>query len=133
MVISYVLFLINLLILLYLPEEVSLSWIILPYVINGMAYSIYSPIIWSIIKFEIDERFIGMAFGIVFSIYNVLYIIELHIYGMIVDKYEGKRMGYYYAQLYLTITIGAGLILKIIFYFANSNTKKEDLSIITNN
>lgn len=123
MVISYSLFLINLLILLYLPEEVNLTWIVLPYIINGIAYSIYSPIIWSIIKFEIDERFIGIAFGIVFSIYNFLYIIELHIYGVIVDKYEGKRMGYYYAQLYLTITIGVGLILKIIFYFTNSKTK----------
>lgn len=69
-------------------------YLYIPFFLHGLAYSIYSPIIFSIFKYEVDEKYIGTAFGIVFSLYNLIYIFYLYTYGAIVDKYEGKREGY---------------------------------------
>jgi len=69
-------------------------WLYLPFFLHGLAYSMYSPIVFSIFKYEVDEKFIGTAFGIVFSLYNMIYVFYLYTYGWIVDKYNGKREGF---------------------------------------
>lgn len=43
--------------------------------ILAVSYSLFSPILWACIKFEVLEDNLGTAYGIVFSIYNLLYVI----------------------------------------------------------
>jgi len=84
------------LILLY-PPYININYVIIPFVFNAMAYSIYSPIIWSIVKYEVPEDMIGTVFGIVFSTYNLIGFIPLVIYGAIVDEYNQTREGFFRA------------------------------------
>lgn len=97
MLLSYILFTIALAMLLFFPPEINIYWIIIPFVILGLSYAMYSPVIWSIIKYEVDEKYIGTAFGIVWSAYSATYILVLYLYGLIVGKYNGSRKGYLYA------------------------------------
>lgn len=64
---------------------------IIPFILNALAYSIYSPIIWSIIKYEVDQDLIGTAYGIVFASYNLIGLIPLIIYAVLVDSYNTKE------------------------------------------
>lgn len=97
MLLSYILFISALIMLLAYPIEINIYWIILPFVILGFSYAMYSPVIWSIIKYEVDEKCIGTAFGIVWSMYSATYILFLYLYGLIVDTFKGTRKGYFYA------------------------------------
>lgn len=62
---SYLLFVIALIIFLIYPENIHLNYILIPFLIIAIGYSLFSPIIWSCIKFEVSEKNIGTAFGIV--------------------------------------------------------------------
>lgn len=97
MLLSYILFAAALTILLLYPEEINIYLIIIPFVMLGLSYAMYSPVIWSIIKYEVDESHIGTAFGIVWSAYSATYILFLYLYGWIVGKYNGSRKGYLWA------------------------------------
>lgn len=97
LVVAFAMLLIALVMLLIYPATINVYYIMIPFIINGFAYSIYSPLIWSIIKYEVDEKYIGTAFGIVFSIYNIIGSIYLVVYGAITDHFNDNRKGYYIA------------------------------------
>lgn len=86
---SYVLFLIGLIIFLILPENlIKFSLLLIPFVIIALGFTINSPIGWSCVKFEVDEQHIGTAFGVLMSLYNLVGILLIQIYAYIVDYYS---------------------------------------------
>lgn len=83
--------------LLWYPAYIDVHYVLIPFIFNAVAYSIYSPIIWSIIKYEVQEDMIGTIYGITFASYNILGVIPYIVYGAIADAYNDTREGFFRA------------------------------------
>lgn len=97
MVLAYYLFLIALVMILWYPAYINIYYVIIPFIFNAVAYSINSPIAWSIFKYEVQEDMIGTVYGIVFATYNLIGIFPYIIYGDITDDYNDTREGFFRA------------------------------------
>jgi len=71
MILAYVIFLISLIIINVYPANINPYYLIIPFILQGFAYSLYAPIAYACIKYEVDEKHIGTAFGLLFSLYNI--------------------------------------------------------------
>lgn len=71
MILAYIIFLISLIMINILPKDINPYYLVVPFVLQGLAYSLYAPIAYACIKYEVDEKHVGTAFGLLFSLYNV--------------------------------------------------------------
>ena len=103
MTVSCVVFILGHLIIVLLPSNSSTGVIILPLILIGLFFSLFSAVYWPCIPMVVDRNKVGTAFGIVTAIQNLNGVISPLIYGYIVDRTKDFRGGYFFAESFIVI------------------------------
>lgn len=97
--------------------------ILVPLSMIGIFFALMQASIWTVIPLEIDLNNLGMGFGIVIALQNLMIFICPLIYGVITEKTINIRFGYYYSEFFVIALIFIAILISI---FLNIYDKKTN-------
>ena len=113
-------------------KETIESLVILPLIIFGVGFAIYTATMWACVPLVVEERTLGTSYGVATASQSGVGALALLLAGLIEDWTKSEESGYFWTVIFLLVLTILGLASGLIL--ASLNRKKSgnlDVPLIT--
>ena len=113
MLIASIVFCLTHLMVAFLPqgtEEEPVYGVIFALLGVGLFYSIYVAVLWPSIPIVVGQRLMSLAYGLIFSVNNLVLAFVPLLLGSIHDKTQHYKSGYFWTEILLALLVAVGIV-----------------------
>jgi nitrate/nitrite transporter NarK len=118
-------FIVDNLIIAFIPtaaEGTTNYYMIAPLLGVAVFYSIYAAVFWPCIPLVVEQKAIGIAFGIATATLNLMLFVNPIIVGVINDKTINIEFGYFWSEIYLSGLVAIGFFITLWMFYEDMRT-----------